>query len=402
MNQEVNKVVSNEADRSILPGQMETYYGNILSTKDAVILFEACRTGYLPSVQRRLSEKEQSQIRPGSVFVWTKQVAGMQRWTDSRSWSASRASGRLFTYYEIKRDRVGPSCSLYPPVSSKDASEPQHNEAGEAECTPADGQYKVGGLVKRTLSVLTTTGKSVHLVWYLSSSQDEVTILRRPSTDPTLRFLQPKKELYTAIPSLEHDEFLTTVSGKGRLADLIFRSNAVPATLIRPYSTPATWWPSMQVRRRIASPQPPIDLPKSSYPDTTVSQPYDHRSPAFCSLESDITVSHGMTGQSRGLSYPISQSPSQPPLEHIYVHGGKASRFVVADNTSLFDVVSKLEATESPESYGPELLFPPNNQFGILHPGIGTTLQPKPQVMLPFRADEDTQALRRLNHTLRL
>ncbi|KAF5854983.1 hypothetical protein ETB97_010418 [Aspergillus alliaceus] len=401
--QKTDKDVFNKPDSSNLPGQIETYHGNILSTKDAIILFEACRTGYLPSVQRRLSEKERSQIRPGSVFVWTKQEAGMQRWTDGRSWSASRASGRIFTYYEIKRNKVGLNFSLHPPVSSWDASEPQHNKAGNSDFTPADGQYKMGGLVKRTLSVLTTTGQSVHLVWYLSSSRDEGTNLRRPSTDSTLRFVRPVKGLYTAMPAPEHDESLTTVSGKKeRLADLIFSSNAAPTTLIRPYSTPATRWSSMQIRRQIVSPQPSFYLPKSSYPGTTVSHPYHHRYSAFCSLESDIKISHGMTCQSRGSSYSTSQSPSQPPIEPICVHGRKTSRFVVADYTSSLDVVSKLETTEPPKSYGPELNFPMDNQFWILHPRKRTTLQPKPQVMLPFPDDADMRALRRLNHTLRL
>ncbi|KAB8213000.1 Gti1/Pac2 family-domain-containing protein [Aspergillus novoparasiticus] len=184
MKKELEEDILNKGDRAILPGQMETYYGNILSTKDVIVLFEACRIGYLPSVKRRLSEKERSQIRPGSVFVWAQQEAGMQRWTDGKSWSASRVSGRILTYYEIKRNRVGP--------------EPQQNEVGDSACTAANGRYKTSGLIKRTLSILTTTGQSVHLVWYLSNSQDEATNFLRPSTDPTLRFHGTREEESTS------------------------------------------------------------------------------------------------------------------------------------------------------------------------------------------------------------
>lgn len=48
---------------------METYNGHVRTPADAIILFEACRLGLLPRVQRRLSEKERQSIKSGSVFV---------------------------------------------------------------------------------------------------------------------------------------------------------------------------------------------------------------------------------------------------------------------------------------------------------------------------------------------
>ena len=36
---------------------METYNGLVRTPGDAIVLFEACRLGLLPRVQRRLSEK---------------------------------------------------------------------------------------------------------------------------------------------------------------------------------------------------------------------------------------------------------------------------------------------------------------------------------------------------------
>src|SRR6478752_8794030 len=87
---------------------METYHGYVRTPADAIRLFEACRLGILPRVQRRLSEKERQSIRSGSVFVWDEREAGMRRWTDGKSWSASRVSGSFLTYREME-GRKGPA-----------------------------------------------------------------------------------------------------------------------------------------------------------------------------------------------------------------------------------------------------------------------------------------------------
>ncbi len=50
--------------------QIETYYGIIDSTADALRVFELCRQGRLGRVRRRLHEKERHLIRSGSVFVF--------------------------------------------------------------------------------------------------------------------------------------------------------------------------------------------------------------------------------------------------------------------------------------------------------------------------------------------
>src|SRR6478609_2341806 len=80
---------------------METYHGYVRTPADAIRLFEACRLGILPRVQRRLSEKERQSIRSGSVFAWDEREAGMRRWTDGRTWSPSRVSGSFLTYREL-------------------------------------------------------------------------------------------------------------------------------------------------------------------------------------------------------------------------------------------------------------------------------------------------------------
>jgi Gti1/Pac2 family transcription factor len=100
---------------------MQTYSGHVRTPTDAIILFEACRIGLLPRVQRRLSEKERQSIKSGSVFVWDEREAGMRRWTDGKSWSASRVSGSFLTYREMegKLELLPPPIRAYHPQGFK-------------------------------------------------------------------------------------------------------------------------------------------------------------------------------------------------------------------------------------------------------------------------------------------
>ncbi|CAJ0867239.1 5133_t:CDS:1, partial [Entrophospora sp. SA101] len=49
-----------------------------------------------------LSGKEHSSIRSGSVSVWDEREIVMRRWTDGKSWSASRINGSFLTYRELE------------------------------------------------------------------------------------------------------------------------------------------------------------------------------------------------------------------------------------------------------------------------------------------------------------
>src|SRR5215471_4738094 len=82
-----------------------TYTGYVASTQDALILFEACLTGILQDVPRRLEPLERSQlVRSGSVFTY-KDTSGIKRWTDGVAWSPSRQLGNFFIYREL--DQTG-------------------------------------------------------------------------------------------------------------------------------------------------------------------------------------------------------------------------------------------------------------------------------------------------------
>ncbi|KIW10873.1 hypothetical protein PV08_10172 [Exophiala spinifera] len=176
---------------------METYNGHVRTPTDAIILFEACRLGILPRVQRRLSEKERQSIRSGSVFVWDEREAGMRRWTDGKSWSASRVSGSFLTYREMEGKR-GSNSFVTP--ANKGAKTPDSNpddlQNGEAEEGPDGYRYKPDGLMKQSFSITTSQGQHLHLISYYSRSHPTAQVLRQPSTDPNLAHVQPAKGLY--------------------------------------------------------------------------------------------------------------------------------------------------------------------------------------------------------------
>jgi len=78
---------------------MQTFYGFVQTTNDALLLFEACRIGKLKRIQRRLSESERlSQVVSGSVFIWDEEESGIKRWTDGKTWSPSRIHGSFLIY----------------------------------------------------------------------------------------------------------------------------------------------------------------------------------------------------------------------------------------------------------------------------------------------------------------
>ncbi|KIX01017.1 uncharacterized protein Z518_10083 [Rhinocladiella mackenziei CBS 650.93] len=177
---------------------METYNGHVRTPTDAIILFEACRLGILPRVQRRLSEKERQSIRSGSVFVWDEREAGMRRWTDGKSWSASRVSGSFLTYREMEGKRGGNSFVTPANRSTKtpDSGNDDPSQNGEGEEGPDGYRYKPDGLMKQSFSITTSQGQHLHLISYYSRSHPTAQVLRQPSTDPNLASIQPAKGMY--------------------------------------------------------------------------------------------------------------------------------------------------------------------------------------------------------------
>ena len=174
---------------------METYHGHVRTPNDAIILFEACRIGILPRVQRRLSEKERQQIKSGSVFVWDEREAGMRRWTDGKSWSASRVSGSFLTYREMEGKRGGTAVPAAPVAKRPSGKSPDGSTNGDSEGEGPDGyRYKPDGLMKQSFSITTSSGQHLHLISYYSRSTSSA--LPQPTNDAQLRHIRPPKNMY--------------------------------------------------------------------------------------------------------------------------------------------------------------------------------------------------------------
>ncbi|PGH12377.1 hypothetical protein AJ79_04325 [Helicocarpus griseus UAMH5409] len=261
---------------------METYNGHVRTPADAIILFEACRIGLLPRVQRRLSEKERQSIKSGSVFVWDEREAGMRRWTDGKSWSASRVSGSFLTYREMEGKRGGSHVAQ----ASRGGKTPESNrgsdeDPGEGGEEGPDGyRYKPDGLMKQSFSITTSTGQHLHLISYYARSHPTAPGLNQPSTDPALRHIRPQKGLYPE--SSVNDQQNLPVVTRGPMPGPAFSvSHPLPyarpgATHPQPYApTPYAWAPPPITSAPHVPVMPyPAYLPPLAGPDGQAPVPY--------------------------------------------------------------------------------------------------------------------------------
>lgn len=190
---------------------METYNGHIKTQNDAILLFEACRLGFIPRIRRRLSERERLQIRSGCIYIWEEGEASMKRWTDGKAWSASRVSGSFLTYREMEGNKRATVASLsesrkrknLEPHGSRQSSESETNSGSDDDYTDVEGcRYKPNGLYKQSFSVTTCTNLKLHLIAYYSKKDVDAGTLVQPSVDPRLKEIRIPKDLYPDIISV--------------------------------------------------------------------------------------------------------------------------------------------------------------------------------------------------------
>jgi hypothetical protein len=72
---------------------LETFFGLIQTSEDALLIMEGCRRNILPRIMKRVSAEERKQIRSGSVFVYNEWESKIKRFTDGHNWSPSRILG---------------------------------------------------------------------------------------------------------------------------------------------------------------------------------------------------------------------------------------------------------------------------------------------------------------------
>ncbi|KAL9119166.1 MAG: hypothetical protein Q9187_004281, partial [Circinaria calcarea] len=331
---------------------METYNGHVRTPADAIILFEACRLGLLPRVQRRLSEKERQSIKSGSVFVWDEREAGMRRWTDGKSWSASRVSGSFLTYREMEGKRGGNGFA--PPLAASRAGKTPDSTRGsdsDLELAGDDGpdgyRYKPDGLMKQSFSITTSSGNHLHLISYYARSHPAAPSLTQPTNDPALRHIRPQKGMYPESTVHEQQNIPAVTRSpmvSGPLAQVPQMAGYARSGPSHPlsYTQPGYGWPS-----------PPASIHNGygfQYTPSSLSPP----PPPNYTNHSPLAYSQNMAPTSQP-PCPVSYGRSStPPADNHLTHPGHTSHH---RNTSSGSNYSQYLSNSSPRAAQPGTLI---------------------------------------------
>lgn len=211
------------------PACTPTWRGHVETTKDALLIFEACFSGTLAHCFRRPHDRERNQlIVSGNVFVYEEATSGIKRWTDGIPWSPSRILTNFLIYRQlnspfppgekkratkrsqraIKPGEPYPSSASSTPVTDESrpfppespnpsikADEDKDANRGLVGSLVDSYEFKENGLLKKTMTV-TVHNVQHHLVSYYSL-EDAKHTLRTPRDDPNLKDLTIRSELLT-------------------------------------------------------------------------------------------------------------------------------------------------------------------------------------------------------------
>lgn len=181
-----------------------TWRGFIHTTRDGLMLLEACLQGHLSHIPRRPHDRErQSIISSGNIFVYEENASGIRRWTDGITWSPSRIMGNFLVYRELrdghqpgekkraaKKRKRGSEDLTIPDPSAK--SEEDRQLIGSLSLDAYN--FKPGGLAKKTLSV-ELRGIRHHIISYYRVEDVKNGHYHRPTQDEYLRGIEPRREL---------------------------------------------------------------------------------------------------------------------------------------------------------------------------------------------------------------
>lgn len=170
----------------------------VRSTSDAQAIFHAVYLKVLPIITRRLDTEERREIRSGCVYVWEERspnteaigMAGIERWTDSRSWGPSRVRDEFLFYHERERS----------PVELEMASDSDTTLASQR---PSPPRTRKKNLIKQTYSVLVQTQRG-RRKWHLTAyfTQDTLENLRTIDDLPELASLHVPPGKYISARSI--------------------------------------------------------------------------------------------------------------------------------------------------------------------------------------------------------
>ena len=157
----------------------------------------------------------------------------MRRWTDGKSWSASRVSGSFLKYREMEGRRGDGNVSegsVSRAGKTSESTRDSDEHRGRDGWEPDGYRYKPDGLVKQSFSITTSTGQHLHLISYYSRSHPSAANLQQPTFDPILRHVRPQKSLYPE--STADDQQSLPVATHGSMA-------GAPACPITPHRMPS-------------------------------------------------------------------------------------------------------------------------------------------------------------------
>ena len=214
------------------PSCVPTWKGHIETTKDALLVFEACFNGALSHCFRRPHDRERnSLIASGNVFVYEEATSGIKRWTDGIPWSPSRILTNFLIYRQLnspfppgekkratKRSQRPPqrpgdpytspagdtspiieeNRAIYSPdspteSSKKDDGSDKDTNRGLVGSLVDSYEFKDNGLLKKTMTV-TVNNVQHHLVSYYNL-EDAKFKLKTPREDPKLKDLTIRESL---------------------------------------------------------------------------------------------------------------------------------------------------------------------------------------------------------------
>ncbi|KAI8334596.1 Gti1/Pac2 family-domain-containing protein [Chlamydoabsidia padenii] len=173
---------------------VESFYGYVETTKDSLLLLEACRQGVLPRVTRRLQEQERHLVKSGAVFCFDENESGIKRWTDGLVWSPSRILGNFLIYRELGDRTSEQDDNTQQITSGLTLLSKRQREKSLLGSLRNSYQFKPNGLIKKSMSVV-INGVHQHLVSYYNKEDVLNNKFRTPSTIPELATLTISTEL---------------------------------------------------------------------------------------------------------------------------------------------------------------------------------------------------------------
>lgn len=234
----------------------------------------------------------------------------MRRWTDGKSWSASRVSGSFLTYREMEGKRGG---NYHSAPLARAGRTPESTRGSDSDMDlggdegPDGYRYKPDGLMKQSFSITTSTGNHLHLISYYSRTSAAQGLMQ-PSQDPALRHIRPQKGMYPE--STIHDQQSIPAVTRTPMQTPPVQPVQPVAPYARPtpymYGPPVHHWPSPppgMAPNGYVQYAPPTTLPPPPPGYVPVSLPYAQPIPSAAAVSLAPPFQNGRT--------------STPPIESL-------------------------------------------------------------------------------------